>query len=814
MAEVKEASKTKCHHCGEPSGGNAISVNGKFFCCSGCRTVYEILNQSDLCSYYDLENNFQKRIETGNDTIKFDYLDDIEIQNKIISFTGNKISTVTFLIPGIHCSSCIWLLEKLNKIDHGIISTKVNFLNKEVLVVFDNSLISLKQVVKLLVSIGYEPVISLPDKNSQINDNSSYLKKLYLRIGVAGFCLSNIMLLSFPEYLSFGSFPEPALKTFFNYLTIILSLPVFFYCSSIYFVPAWRSLKNKHISIDVPISMGLIALFIRSLFETIIFNNAGYSDSLAGLVFLLLLGKLFQSKMYETMNFERDYKSYFPVSVTIKKAGQMKTLPIAQLKKGDRIIIRNNEIIPADSILFNGSGKIDYSFVTGESTPELKVPGEIIYAGGRHNGSVLELEVLKPVSQSYLTRLWNNSAFEKKSDYTISSLTDSVSKYFTYAILFIAFSSAFYWYSTDINLALNAFTTVLIVACPCAFALTTPFALGNALRILGRNKFYLKNSLVVEKLANINAVVFDKTGTITRSNDASVKYTGCELKLCELAMVKSLVNNSFHPLSKMIYDTIPIKGLYATDNFTEIAGKGISCHINGKKIRLGILPFILEDLENEFYDLKNESSRNTLLTSAILSIDDEIKGFYSFGNKYREGLSEVLIMLRKKYELSMVSGDNESEKNNLRRLFDDNELLLFSQSPSNKLQYIKSLQSKGKNVLMVGDGLNDAGAIKQSNAGISVAENISNFSPACDAILDASVFSKLDQLLKFSATTMKVIKVSFAISFLYNVIGLYIAAQGTFSPLIAAILMPFNSVSIILFVTGTTNYFAKKRNLL
>jgi len=812
MSGIKQKDKCVCYQCGKTCDPDAIGGDGKVFCCSGCRKSYEVINQNKSCTCDD-ENNLVPDFECSNDSSVFDYLDDTEVQSKIVSFMGNNVSSVNLFLPEIHCSSCIGLLEKLNNYDKGIISSRVNFLQKEISINFDNSVSSIKKIVKLLASLGYEPKINLQENESPKKQKALF-KSLYIRIGVAGFCLANIMMLSLPEYLSVGTLPDIQLKTFFNYLNIFLSLPVFFYCSSVYFGPAWRALKNQHINIDVPISIGIVALFIRSLYEILFFNNAGYADSLAGLVFLLLIGKLFQSKMYDTLNFERDYKSYFPVSVTIKNGTRTKNIAVAKLDKGDRILIRNNEIIPADSILFNGTGLIDYSFVTGESAPESKVLGEIIYAGGRHTGSVIELEILRKVSQSYLTQLWNNDVFEKKSDHSITNFTDTVSKYFTFAILLIAFGSAWYWYSIDAGRALDAFTTVLIIACPCALALTTPFALGNAQRILGRNKFYLKNSFVVEKLSGINEIVFDKTGTITKSSDMSVKFTGGNLKLCEMAMVKSLVNNSSHPLSKMIFDSIKMRELYDTVNFEEIPGKGISGEISGKKIKLGILSFILEDPGYEFYDFRKEISRNVLMTNVILSINNEIKGFYSFSNKYREGLSEVLERLSANYKLSMVSGDNDSEKTNLSKFFKHDELLLFGQMPSDKLQYIKSLQQKGGNVLMVGDGLNDAGALKQSNAGISISEDISNFSPACDAIMDASGLNRLDEFLKFSVTTMKIIKVSFVISFLYNAIGLFLASHGMFSPLLAAVLMPFNSISIILFVTGATNYFAKKRNLL
>ncbi len=745
MNNLINKSVIKCDNCGGECKNESPQADGRSFCCNACKSAYEIMNGNDMCNCNSKEEHMKTPVKEKEINSKFDYLDDKDILTGIIDFTNKNITSVTFFIPSIHCASCIQFLEKLYKINSNILSSKVNFLEKNLSLTYDNSAVSLKTVVEILTSLGYEPLINL-DSGGEKNKNNSYTKKLYTKVGVAGFCLGNIMLLSFPEYLSVNNFIEGNIKTLFNYLNILLSLPVFFYCASDYFSSAWKGLKKKFINIDFPISLGLTALFFRSLYEIIYFNNPGFSDSLAGLVFLLLLGKLFQSKTYSTLNFERDYKSYFPLSVTLKKDGLLKSVSITAIKSGDRVVIRNNEIIPADGILFSGTANIDYSFVTGESIPEQKVLGEIIYAGGRHKGSAIEIEVIRTVSRSYLTQLWNDKAFEKKSgsDSNIQSLANSVSKYFTAAVLLIAFGAAFYWLDKDINLALNAFTTVLIVACPCAFALTTPFALGNSLRILGRNKFYLKNAGVVEDISKINSIVFDKTGTITNTNDMSVKFTGSELTLCEFSLVKSLVRNSLHPLSKRIYDSIKIKENYEVDNFSESLSEGIEGVIRGRKLKLGSIRFIVDEFDCSYTKLKKEICSYSHTTNVYLSVDSRIKGFFSFNNKYREGLESLVDGLSVNHELSVISGDNNYERNNLKKIFkkDSEGSFLFNQSPSEKLNFIKSVQKDGKKVMMIGDGLNDAGALKQSDVGISVSEDVMNFTPACDGIIEASRFSR------------------------------------------------------------------------
>ncbi|HAY34669.1 MAG TPA: heavy metal translocating P-type ATPase metal-binding domain-containing protein [Ignavibacteria bacterium] len=820
MPKVKEKNiAEKCYHCGEDCKNSGITSEEKSFCCEGCKAVYEILKGNDLCSYYTDYNKDEKyptKLSVIKFENKFEYLNDTDIQKKLLDFKDNKISKVTFIIPSIHCSSCIWLLEKLFKLNSGIKSSVVDFPKKSITIIFDHSAISLKDVVVLISSIGYEPLIS-PEKNDdQIKRDEFKNKDLTLKIGIAGFCLGNIMLLSFPEYLSNGGEIDSQLKNIFNYLNILLSLPVFFYSASDYFISAWKAVKKNYINIDFPISLGLIALFVRSLYEIILFNNSGYIDSLAGLIFLLLIGKLFQSKTYQTLNFERDYKSYFPVSVTVLKNGNEISIPVAKLETGERILIRNGEIIPADSILFNGNANIDYSFVTGESMPEQKVMGEIIYAGGRHFGSAIELEVIKTVSQSYLTQLWNNDAFKKTQKSNIQNLTDKVSKYFTVIILAIAFGSGLFWIREDINKAIDAFTTVLIIACPCAFALTTPFAFGYTLRIFGRNKFYLKKGSVIEDMSNINTVVFDKTGTITDSGNISVKFFGSKLSHTELCLVKTLVRNSSHPLSRKIFESISSEDCsddLEVTNFDESISDGISGIVSGIPVKVGNIKYLLKDLDCSYYESGHEFIKKPFSTNVFISINNFIKGYYSFRNIYRAGIDKAADELSEDYELAVITGDNNSEMNNLIKIFGSRAKLLFNQKPQDKLNYVKEIQSVSGKVLMIGDGLNDAGALKQSEVGISVSENITNFLPSCDAIIDADEISKIGKFIRFSKTTINIIRASFVISFVYNIIGLYLAAQGIFSPLVAAILMPFNSISIIVIIFLLTNFFAKRRGL-
>jgi len=801
-SEKKIESALLCYHCGDECKDDSIKIDEKLFCCNGCKTVYEILDQNKLCNYYILDQTpgISPNINFGT---KFDYLDDESTIKKLLDFQDESISKVTFHIPQMHCSSCIWLLENLYKLNGGVSFSQVDFLKKELNVTFIHQKISLKELVRLLASIGYEPQILLESVDKKNEDKQS--KQLHLRIGVAGFCFLNVMLFSFPEYLGID-LTDAFLKNFFIVLNLILSIPVVFFSGWEYFGSALKGLRKKIINIDFPISLGILALFGRSLFEVISQTGAGYFDSLTGLIFFLLIGKLLQEKTYSYLNFERNYKSFFPLSVTIKIDNAEKSIPINKLMVGNRIIVRKNEIIPADSILLNGDGRIDYSFVTGESKPVNKVSGEFVYSGGRQHGSVIELEVIKEVSQSYLTQLWNNEIFnnpDKSSESYFTNFSNAVSKYFTFFILIVASISAGFWFQSSMHTALNVFTAVLIVACPCALALSTPFTLGNAMRILGRNKLYLRNSSVIEDLAKVNSIVFDKTGTITQLGKSNLIFTGTVLNSFQQKLIKSLVRNSTHPLSRKIFGSLEGDEFFPVTKFDEIPGLGVTGVVYGNSMKVGSKVFINGSVEEDKTG-----------TKIYISVNDEILGYFSVTNSYRDGINETINTLSLKFKLSLLSGDNESEKYNLLKFFNEENDLYFNQSPENKLDFIKSQQEKMQNVLMVGDGLNDAGALKQSDVGIAVTEDISSFSPSCDAILDASNLKLLPKFLNYSQSAIKIIYISFVISFLYNLFGLTFAIQGMLSPIIAAILMPLSSISVVLFATLSTNFVAKKLKLL
>ena len=788
---------THCYHCGDSCKEDIIKIDDKSFCCNGCKTVYEIFSENDLTCYYNFQDN-PGAIPTEIKG-KYDFLDNTKIIEKLLDFNDNDNQIVTLYIPHIHCSSCIWVLENLQKLNNKIISSQVNFPKKTVRISYKSNTTSLKEIVLLLSAIGYEPYISLDDYETGKNKVD---RSLIYKLGIAGFAFGNVMFLSFPEYFEVSEFWLEQYKTIFRWLMFIFSLPVVFYAANDYFISAYKGLRSKMLNIDVPIALGVSVLFIRSTIEIIFDLGTGFFDSLTGLVFFLLLGKFFQQKTYNFLSFERDYKSYFPIAVTRISSNQKEeNIQIYDVNKGDRLLIRNQELIPVDGILINGNAQIDYSFVTGEAAPVSKKSGDKIFAGGKQLSGVLEIEVLTSVSQSYLTQLWSNDVFAKDKSSSFKTLTDKISKNFTILVLLIAFISTTFWLYLDVSKALNVFTSVLIIACPCAIALAAPFTLGNLLRIFGKQKFYLKNAKVIEQLASIDTLIFDKTGTLTTNNESKISYEGLPLKQYEKRVLKSALRVSNHPLSRTLYQTFSDVEVLQIDKYNEVIGRGIEVNYDNNSLKLGSSSFV-----------KNQEQKSSFDTSVHISFNENYFGKFTFKNSYRNGVKPLFNALESNYELAVVSGDNEGEKKYLKKILPKKTNFLFNQKPEDKLQVIKKYQQKNKNVAMIGDGLNDAGALAQSDVGIALSENINVFSPACDAILDATQFYKINQFLKTSKKSIQVIKYAFVLSLCYNIIGLYFAVTGQLMPVIAAILMPLSSISIVVFTTISTNILGKKLN--
>ena len=790
-----------CFHCGLKCD-TSIQVDEKFFCCDGCKMVYKLLDENGLCQYYDLSELPGVKAKGHFVSTKFDYLDNAAIQEQLIQFKLGDQAHVTFYLPQIHCVSCVWLLENLNKINPGIIHSQTHFEKKEIKLIYNPALISLKELVQLLAFVGYEPVIHLGG-NDWLKKKKVNKKQLY-KIGIAGFCFSNIMMLSFPEYLSNDALELGSLRHFFIYINLLLSLPVLFYSASGFFISAYTGLRQKWLNIDAPIAVAILVTFGRSAYEILTQTGAGYLDSMSGIVFFMLIGRWFQDKSYDSFAFDRDYNSFFPLGVTVMEQGKEVNKPLTDLGKAEIVLIKPDEMIPADAILLTEGALVDYSFVTGENAPIALQVGQMVYAGGIQKGRAIELEVVKPVGQSYITELWNSPLLQTEKNEE-RSFVHPWSQYFTIVLFTIAMASGIYWSIYDTHKILPAVTAVLIVACPCSLLLTVTFTYGNVLRWLGKRKLYCKNASVIEAIHKIDTIVFDKTGTLTNHDETHLEYIGETLSKEEMVAVKSITRESLHLLSQMvtqflITQVIEITQVQKIENFI---GKGTKANCDEFQIIIGSLAFLKSN--------GIEQQQQYEGAAVGLGINGIFKGVFKINHAYRIGIDRMIKQLLKQgYQLHLLSGDHPTEQANLLKILGHEIPMLFEQSPDDKLQYIHQLQNRGRHVMMIGDGLNDAGALRKSNVGIAVTDQTHLFTPASDAILEGNQIHLLADLISYAKKAKLIIVVIFLLSILYNSIGMYFATRANLSPMVAAILMPISSISIVSLSALLSFLFSKK----
>lgn len=781
--KVQELTVVNCYHCGDPCADEQRVHDGHDFCCRGCETVYDLLNESGLCDYYSIADRPGVKERTAIDEPRTELFDLEEVRARLVEFDEGGITRVRFHVPQMHCSSCVWLLENLPRLDRSIIRSRVAFADKELTVTFREEQLGLSALVKLLRRIGYGP--QLTGSGARKEETGAVPRLAWIRLGVAAFIFGNTMLFSFPEYL--GADTEAGLKTGFQWLTVLFSFPVVLFLSTDFFRGAWAGLRSRAVNIDQPIALGIVALWTRSLWDVITGTGPGYFDSLAGLLFFLLIGRWYQAYTYRALRFDRALEDFLPLVVLRKKGTSEEPAKVTDLVPGDRIVVRDQEIVPVDALLLSGTAHIDNSFITGEPLPVRKNTGERIRAGGRQRGAAIELEVLRTFADSRLKRIWaeQSGGHERPA---MPRMIDGVAHRFTIAVLLISLGAALYWWGKDSAQVWPVVTAVLIVACPCALALSMPFAYGHTIRLLGKQGLFLRDAEVVERMARIDTVLFDKTGTLTAREAHEVRWRGARLSAREKTLVRSLARNSTHPLSVVIAHELPEPVLEAVEA-DEIPGQGILGTVDRIPVRIGSAPFCGGE----------EAPRGNGEAHVHVTIGGLHLGHFAIRKRARNGIVEAVSRMRRDLRTGLITGDAQVDSE-LTGAFNTADIHMRC-SPVDKSRLVREQQANGHRVLMVGDGLNDAGALAQSDVGITVTESSAALTPASDAILDAEAVARLPHFLRMARRARRIVIGSLFISLCYNITGVSFAVSGNLTPLIAAILMPLSSVTVVGFVT-------------
>lgn len=787
-----ERTTTTCAHCGAPCS-MTIMDGGEAFCCTGCRSVYRMLREHDLCTYYDIESSPGVSMKKGTVRTDMEALDDPALSRTFVEYADTGFVRVRFMIPAMHCASCVWLLERLSNFDGGILHTETDVLRKTVRVDFDPSATTLRSIAELLSSLGYEPLI----KPVTAAGDPSERRAIYQRLGVAGFATGNVMLFGIARYLA-GDGLSPSLTTMFGVFAVLLSIPVLVYSAAPWLRSAWAAIGSRALNLDVPVAIGILVLFFRSVADIVMGQGEGFLDSFNGLVFLLLVGRLFQQKAFDAVSFDRTYRSFFPLSVRVERNGRTPAIPVDDVAVGDVMYVRNGETIPCDGTVSSPVGYLDYGFVTGESLPIECTSGAAVFAGGKVIGTAIRITATNVVSHGYLASLWERATPRIRKN-SLLTLSDTFGRWFTVVAMALAAGGAIAQ-MPDVHMAVNVLTAVLIIACPCALTLATPITLGTAMGRLGERGIYLRSIGVLLDLDRCSTIMFDKTGTLTKSMHG-LSYDGRSMADHEWRAVRSVAAQSMHPVCRSLAQAWPVdETVCATAR--EVTGRGMTGRAYGHDVVIGSSALVKE-LCPEGY------TADTIDGAAHIALDGVYAGSIKLRSELREGISEMMERLREHHTVRLLSGDGQRDRDMLLSMFDDDEMS-FGQQPADKVEHIDALRTSGRTVLMIGDGLNDAAAMSAADAAIAVTDDTATLVPACDVIMKASALEELPALLRYARRMKNLIIATFCVSIIYNVVGLSLALGGMLTPLAAAILMPVSSLTVIGMSVAGARWYARR----
>jgi len=703
----------------------------------------------------------------------------------------SSMTVQTWVLPDMHCVQCVRSLEILPEHVEGVWQAEVHFPSKSVRVAFDPARISEDDLESRFRAMGFPP---LPIHDAP---TSRTLRPLIARLAVAGFAFGNVMMMSLADYVGGPTFQASGFERGFKVWSMVLTLPVLLFSAAPFFQRAWAGIRQRSLNLDMPVALGILTLTAQSLWM----DGLGYFDSLAGLVFFLLLGQWYQSMSQSRLMREHSLDEWLPLKVTrVADDGTAALVPLADVDAGMTLRLFHGEIVPADGRLASrDDASLDLAFLNGESLPKTVRHGEPIHAGSRNVGPALDLVVAKAVHQSDLMRMWNSEAFQKDLRSSLLTPIDQVAQHFTWVVLALASLGWLAWWP-DATMAWTVFASVLIVACPCALALSIPFAYGATARHLAARGFFLKHTDVVERFAQIRDVVFDKTGTLTTSSGFAVQWHPAENAEAEaLEAAVGLARQSAHPLSRALVTwagtgvaSVPIT------SYNERPGQGLEGHFQGSTWRLGSAAFT-----------GGVDPRSAEGTWVHLTRDGQHEGVFFLTRPLRPDAARLLQSLRDQgHPLHLLSGDGDGEASRFAPWFDALNMH-FHQSPQAKMAYVARLD----HAAMVGDGLNDAGALRTATLGLAVADELYAFTPSADALVEASSLAKLPEAIALAAAARRTVKLLLAVSVAYNVVGLGFALQGWLTPLVAAVLMPLSSLTVVVLALARAKRAARKLTL-
>jgi len=780
-----------CAHCGLPvsesPGGDEEAPR---FCCTGCAAVWDILHGHGLDRYYDLPERRNAPVrESGKSYEEFDHPAFHALY--VRPGAGGTLETELYL-EGVHCASCVWLVERAPLLIPGVARAELEVGRALARVAWDPAATSLAAIARFLDGLGYR---AHPFRGRRMEAlRQAEDRAMLVRIGVAGALAANVMTVAIALYAGWLDGMEPVYFNYFRWVSLLLTTPALLWPGRVFFQGAFGALRARTLHMDVPIAVALAAGYVRGAINTVTGTGPIYFDGVAALIFLLLVGRFLQQRAQRAAtNATELLHGLSPATARLVDGGTIREVPTEALLPGMLVEIRAGDTVPADGVVVEGRSELDLALLTGESRPKAASCGDRVFAGTVNLASALRVEVEQSGEESRLGRLLRQVEAGAGRRAPVVQAADRLAGRFVAVILLLALVTFAYWWPRDPDQAIDHAIALLIVTCPCALALATPLAITVAIGRAARAGILIKGGDALELLGRPGTLYLDKTGTLTEGRTRLVAWEGPE---AIRPFILALERHSTHPVAAGFLAAWPDLRVVEATEVRQTLGGGLEGWVEGRHVVVG----------SPAYVAANTSEPDTLrpaadpaLTPVLVAVDGSIVARAGFGDPVRAEAEGVLRRLRGRgWRLQLLSGDEPDVVGAVaQRLGFGPGSWRGAATPEAKLAEIDRAAGEGP-VVMVGDGVNDAAAMARASVGVAVRGGAEASLAVADVYLSRPGLRALDDLVAGSERTLRVIRRNIGFSLAYNVAGAALAMTGVITPLLAAVMMPASSLTVVL----------------
>jgi Cu2+-exporting ATPase len=803
----------RCTHCASPvPAGLTEPEAADQFCCHGCRTAYSLIHACGLDRYYRLRDD---ALESASATLpvkqtgrRYSEFDDAVFRRLYCTSGVDGLASIELVLEGVHCTACVWLLEKLPSLLPGVIESRLDLRRATVHITWNDSAVKLSRIASVLESLGYRPHPARDTTARSLRKGED--RRHLVRLAVAGACAGNAMLFAVALYAGLFDWIENSHLQLMRWASMAVTLVSLVWPGRVFFTSAWAAIRTRTAHLDVPIALALAAGGVWSVISTIRGIGEVYFDTLSVLVFLLLVGRFIQHRQQRWASdavellFSLTPTSTRRVSRDARGVERVDEVAVESLGEGDIVEVRAGDSFPADGVVMQGESQVDQSLLTGESRPVSIGIGAAAAAGAVNVTSTLRVCVMATGESTRVGKLMKMVEECSQRRAPIVRLADRISSFFTVGMLGAAALTLMVWLFIEPSHALEHAVALLVVTCPCALGLATPLVLTVALGRAARGGMLIKGGDVIQRLSKPGSIFLDKTGTITFGRMSVVRWEG---RSWVKPLVAAIEMGSNHPIAAAMVRDLggrgsgdPQAGSVAAVQSTQTTGGGIEGRVGGHEIAVGSPAYIRARAPRDPDGLWcfEDSIVSQGLTPVAVMVHGELAAMAGVGDQVRpDALRSIKELASQGWHVEVLSGDHPTvARATGMQVGISRDRVRGGMSPEAKLEVVREAATREATV-MVGDGVNDAAALAASGVGIAVHGGAEASLAAADVYLNTPGLAGVVELIEGSRRTMGVIWRNLGVSVLYNLTAGTLAVTGHMNPLIAAIVMPISSLTVL-----------------